>query len=88
MPEHRLQNCKQRMPQKLRVDFKRPVKKLEDEPGNKISGLAGKNQRQGKTKTYLDKPSLWLKRMVLREQENVFLFEFGLIVQAVIKRLF
>ena len=41
-----------------------------------------------KTKTYLDKPILWLKRVILREQENVFLIEFGLIVPAVLKCLF
>ena len=38
-------------------------------------------------KTYLNKPSLWLKRMILGEQENVF-FLFGLIVRAVLKCLF
>ena len=55
---------------------------------SKITGLAGKNPRSEKTKTYVDKPSLWLKRMTLREQENVFLFEFGLVVPAVLKCLF
>ena len=68
--------------------WRSPAKKLEEESGNKITGLAGKNLRQGKTRTYLDKPSVWLKRMMLREQENVFLFEFGLIVPAVLKCLF
>ena len=43
---------------------------------------------QGKAKTYLNKPRLWLKRMMLWEQENVFLFEFGLIVPVVLKCLF
>ena len=65
-----------------------PPKKLEEELSNKITGLAGKNPRLGKTKTYLDKSCLWLKRMILREQENVFLCEFGLIVPAVLKCLF
>ena len=37
--------------------------------------------------TYFDKPSQWLKRLILRDQENVFLLEFGLIVPAVPKRL-
>ena len=32
-----------------------------------------------KTKTYFDTPSKWLKRMIkIRDQENVFVFEFGL----------
>ena len=52
------------------------------------TGCQEKNLRQGTTKTYLDKPSLWLKRMILREQENVFLFEFGLIVPAVLNVYF
>ena len=34
-----------------------------------MTGLAGKNPRKEKPKTYLDKQSLWLKRMILREQE-------------------
>ena len=37
---------------------------------------------------YFNKPTKWLKRMIVREQENVFLFEFGLIVAAALKRLF
>ena len=41
-----------------------------------------------KTKTYFNNPGKWLKRMIVREQENVFLFEFGLIVAAVLKCLF
>ena len=41
---------------------------------NKIAGLAGKYPRPGKPKSYFDKPSISLKRMILREQENVFLF--------------
>ena len=36
----------------------------------------------------MNKLSSWLKRMILREQENVFLFEFELIVPAVLKCLF
>ena len=40
------------------------------------------------TKSCFDKPSLWLKIMIVREEENVFLFEFGLIVPAVLKCLF
>ena len=46
------------------------------------------NLRSGKTKTYLDKPILRLKRMILKEQENVFLFEFGFIIPAILKCLF
>ena len=67
--------------------WRSPVKKLEEEPGNKITGQAGKDPRKGKTKTYLDKPSLWFKRMILRKQKDVFRFEFGLIVPAVLKCL-
>ena len=44
--------------------------------------------RYGKTKTYFNKPSKWLERMIVRDQENVFLFRFGLIVPAVLKYLF
>ena len=55
---------------------------------NKITRLAGKTPRYGKTKMYLNKLSKWSKRMVFRNQENVFLFEFGLIVPAVLKCLF
>ena len=65
-----------------------PVKKLEEELDNRITGLPGKNLRSGKTKTYLDKLSLLLKRITLREQENVSIFEFGLIKLAVLKCLF
>ena len=36
-------------------------------------------------KMYFNKPSKWLKRMTVRDQENVFLFEFGFIVPAVLK---
>ena len=32
-----------------------------------------KTSRYGKTKTYFNKPSNWLKRMTVRDQENVFL---------------
>ena len=41
-----------------------------------------------KAKTYLDNPSLWLERAILKEQENVFLFGLGLIALAVLKCLF
>ena len=51
-----------------------------------FTGLPGKSPRKGKTKTYLGKLSLWLKRIM--EHENVFLFEYGLIVPAVLKCLF
>ena len=62
--------------------WRSPAKKVEEKPGNKITGLAGK------TESCLDKPTLWLKRMILREQVNVSLFEFGPIVPAVLKYLF
>ena len=47
-----------------------------------------KTTRYGKTKMYFDKTSKWLKTMIVRDQENVFLFEIGLIVPAVLKCLF
>ena len=47
---------------------------------NKMTKLGGKTPRYGKNKTYFNKPRKWLKRMIVRDQENVFLFEFGLIV--------
>ena len=68
--------------------WRTPAKNQEEEPGNKITGLARKKLMFGKTETYLDKPGLGLKRMIVREQENIFLFEFGLIVSAVLKCLF
>ena len=90
MPEHRLnKECHT----KLYVDFKRKslgISSLEAgrRKDNKITRLAGKAPRYGKTKTYVNKPSKWLKRVINRDQENVSLFEFGLIVPAVLKCLF
>ena len=49
-----------------------------------LTGLAGKNPSQEKTKTYLDTPSLWCKRTTLKEEGYVSLFEFGAIVPAVL----
>ena len=37
---------------------------------------------------YFNKQGEWLKRMIVRDQENVFLFEFGLIEPAVLKCLY
>ena len=70
------------MPWKLGVVFKKAMLKISSQEtgrrkGNKITGLAGKTLRYGKTETYFDKPSKWLKRIILMEEENVFLFEFG-----------
>ena len=50
MPEHRLQNCRQRMPWKLCVDFKRATLEISSKAAgrvkhNKTTGLPGKNQR-------------------------------------------
>ena len=79
------------MPWKLCVQIseeqhcRSPAKKRED---NKITRLGGKAPRYGKTKKHFNKPSKWLKRMIVRDLENVFLFEFGLIVPAVLKCLF
>ena len=47
-----------------------------------------KNLEGRKTKAYFNKPSKWLKRLIVRDQENVFLSGFGLIVPAVLKCLF
>ena len=52
-----------------------------------ITRLTRKTSRYGKTNTYFNEPSKWLKRMIVRDQENVFLFEFGLVVPAVQKCL-
>ena len=50
----------------------------------RLPGWQEKTPMKGKTKTYLDNPSLRLKRTVFREQENVFLSEFGPIVPTVL----
>ena len=72
------------MPQKLCVDFKKqhwrsPATKLEEQCTTKLQG-------------WQEKLSLYTKsmveKMILREQENVFLFEFGLIVLAVLNAYF
>ena len=52
---------------------------------NKITGLAGETPRCEKTETDFDKPSKWLKIMILKEQRNVFLFELGFFLPAVLK---
>ena len=41
----------------------------------KITRLAGKTPKYRKTETYFNKTSKWLKRMIARDQENVFLFK-------------
>ena len=53
-----------------------------------IKRLGGKIPRYEKTKRRFNKPSKWLKRMIVRDEENVFLFEFGLILAAVLICLF
>ena len=73
------------MPKKSGVVFQKAILEISSKEAgrrddNKITGLAGKAPRYEKTKTYFDKPSKWLKRMIAKEQENVFLFGFGLIV--------
>ena len=60
--------------------WRSPATNLEEETDNKITGLTGKTPRYGKTKTYFNKPSKWLQRMIVRDQENVFVFEFELYV--------
>ena len=65
-----------------------PAKKLEEEPDKKIRGLTGKSPRYGKTKTYFNKPRKWLMRMILKEQENVFVFKFRLTVPPVLNVYF
>ena len=78
---------------KLCVDFKRAALEISSlEAGraehSKITGPPGKNPKQGKAKTFLNKLNLWLKRTILGEQENVFIFEIGLTVPSVLKCLF
>ena len=74
---------------KICVDFKRATLEISSSgtgrvEHNKITALPGKNPKLGKTETYLKKTILWFRRIILREQENVFLFEFGLIVPTVL----
>ena len=54
----------------------------------KITGLARRILRYGKLKLILIREVNGLKRMILRKQDNVFLFEFGLIVPVVQKYIF
>ena len=68
--------------------WRSPPKKLEEEKRAEITGPAKKTPRLGKTKTYFDKPSLRLKRILLTDQENVFLFKFELTEPVVLKCLF
>ena len=53
--------------------WRSPAKKLEEQSITKLQGCQEKARGKGKTKTYLNKPSLLLKRMILGEQENGFL---------------
>ena len=72
MPEHRLQNCKQRMPWRLCVGFKRrsPAEKLEEEKATRLHYKAGrKTPRYRKTK--------WLK-IVIRIKTMFFLLNLDL----------
>ena len=67
------------MPKRLDVVFKRAILRIASQEAgkredNEITGLAGKTSRYGKTKTYFEKPSKWLKRVILREQDSAFLF--------------
>ena len=62
--------------------WRSPAKKLEEENTTRLQGW------EKKTKTYFNKSNKWLKRIIVRDQENVFLFEFGPIVPAVLKCLF
>ena len=45
---------------------------------NKIAGMAGEIPEVRKTKSYFDKLSISLKRMILRKQENVFFLNLDL----------
>ena len=45
---------------------------------NKTTRLPGKDPKKEKTKTYLDKPSLWLKRIILMEHEMFFFLNLNL----------
>ena len=42
--------------------------------------LPGKTSRYEKTKMYFNKASKWLKTIIVTNQNNVFVFEFALIV--------
>ena len=66
--------------------WRSPSKKLGERSTAKLQGCQEKPEVMKSEN--LNKPSLWLKRMILGEQENVFLFEMGLIVPAVLKCLF
>ena len=68
--------------------WRSPATKLEEATTTRLHRAGRKKPEVKKTETYFDKPSLWLKRMILRKEENVFLFEFGIIVPAVLKCLF
>ena len=68
--------------------WRSPAKKLGEEKTTRLQGWQEKSRGTETIKTYFNKPSKWLKRMIVRDQENVFLFEFGLIVPAVLKCLF
>ena len=69
-------------------NWRSPAQKLEEEERHQDYKTSRKNPKVRKSKTYFNKPSKWLKRMIVKEQENVFLFEFELIVPAVLKCLF
>ena len=71
------------MPWEVCVDFKKATLEISSKEAgrikhNKATGLPGKSPRSGENRTYLDKPSLWLKRIILMEHENVFLFNLDL----------
>ena len=55
-----------------------PAKKLEEEKTARLQGWQEKPQNTEKTETYFNKTSKWLKRMIARDQENVFLFKLYL----------
>ena len=71
------------MLQQMGVVFKRAILKISSKEAgrrddSKITGLTGKTPRYEKAKTYFDTPSKWLQKMILREQENVFLLNLDL----------
>ena len=68
--------------------WRSPAKKLKrTEQQDYVAGRK-KTRSKEKLKLIFVKSSKGLKRMILREQENVFLFEFGVTVPVVLKCLF
>ena len=68
--------------------WRSPAKELEEQSTAKLQGRQETKPEARKAKTYLNKPGLWLKRMILGEQANVIIFEFGHTVPSALRCLF